>query len=221
MLTPKQEKFCKVYRETGNASEAYRQSYDISNMNANSIGRKAFELMENVKITARLAELGAATAKKHEITDKWSKNSITLMGIPLHWEHEYSFVRDVKTHIHYIYTDVRSTLTKLQGFYEDYENNEKSYKIAKQKIENKDKENEKIHVPSQSWRWQLAYQLARTAERNKNNKALKDFLNDVKIGVFSSKDSNNNLKNAKHNYFKLLNLAIRLAELEHRNKSKS
>lgn len=68
MLTPKQEKFCKVYRETGNASEAYRQSYDVSLMNPNTINRKAKELLDNGKITARLMELGADTAKRHAIT---------------------------------------------------------------------------------------------------------------------------------------------------------
>ena len=31
-LTPKQEKFCQLYIELGNASEAYRQSYDCSKM---------------------------------------------------------------------------------------------------------------------------------------------------------------------------------------------
>lgn len=68
MLTPKQEKFCKVYRETGNASEAYRQSYDAENMNPNTINRRAFDVLENGKIKARLSELGAATAKRHAIT---------------------------------------------------------------------------------------------------------------------------------------------------------
>ena len=28
-LTPKQESFCLAYIETGNASEAYRQAYDV------------------------------------------------------------------------------------------------------------------------------------------------------------------------------------------------
>lgn len=67
-LTPKQEKFCKVYRETGNASEAYRQSYDASAMNSNTINRKAFDVLENGKIRARLLELGQETAKRHAIT---------------------------------------------------------------------------------------------------------------------------------------------------------
>lgn len=56
-LTIKQEKFCHVYMETGNASEAYRQSYNCGRMKPESIGRKAKELMDNVKITARLQVL--------------------------------------------------------------------------------------------------------------------------------------------------------------------
>jgi len=68
MLTPKQENFCRVYRETGNATEAYRQSYDVSRMKPESINRKAKEVLDNGNISARLDELGAATAKRHEIT---------------------------------------------------------------------------------------------------------------------------------------------------------
>lgn len=56
-LTPKQEKFCQEYIKTGNASEAYRLSYNASNMKPDSVNRKAKELLDNVKITAMLAEL--------------------------------------------------------------------------------------------------------------------------------------------------------------------
>lgn len=68
MLTPKQEAFCIHYRETGNASEAYRRSYDADEMNPNSINRKAKELLDNGKIAARLAEMGAITMKRHQLT---------------------------------------------------------------------------------------------------------------------------------------------------------
>ena len=56
-LTPKQEGFCLAYLETGNASEAYRRVYDAGRMKPKSIHRKAFGLLEQVKITARLKEL--------------------------------------------------------------------------------------------------------------------------------------------------------------------
>lgn len=67
-LTPKQEGFCRVYIETGNATEAYRQAYNCSVMKPNSIGRKAHELMGNVKIAARIAELQADHQARHEVT---------------------------------------------------------------------------------------------------------------------------------------------------------
>lgn len=67
-LTPKQEGFCTSYIETGNASEAYRLHYDASNMLPDSINRKAKELLDNVKITARLAELRESHVKRHSLT---------------------------------------------------------------------------------------------------------------------------------------------------------
>lgn len=70
-LTPKQEKFCLEYIETGNASEAYRRSYDAENMKPESVNRKAKELMDNVKITARLERARQAVAEKAEISRAW------------------------------------------------------------------------------------------------------------------------------------------------------
>jgi phage terminase small subunit len=79
-LTPKQEKFCFAYLETGNASEAYRQSYDCGRMKEASVNRKAVELLENVKITARLGELRAATIQRHEITVDKIIRELALIG---------------------------------------------------------------------------------------------------------------------------------------------
>lgn len=56
-LTPKQENFCREYIKCGNASEAYRKAYNCQNMKPESINRKASELLDNVKITARVQEL--------------------------------------------------------------------------------------------------------------------------------------------------------------------
>lgn len=67
-LTPKQEKFCLVYLETGNASEAYRRAYDAGGMSDTSINRKAKELLDNGKISARLSELRAPILQRHAIT---------------------------------------------------------------------------------------------------------------------------------------------------------
>lgn len=69
MLTPKQEAFCIAYMETGNASEAYRRSYDVSESTKEAtINRAAKELIDNPKIAARLDELRAPVVQKAAIT---------------------------------------------------------------------------------------------------------------------------------------------------------
>lgn len=57
MLTKKQEDFCNNFMETGNASEAYRRSYSCDNMKAETVNRKAIEVFQNGKVTARIKVL--------------------------------------------------------------------------------------------------------------------------------------------------------------------
>ena len=67
-LTVKQESFVNKYIECGNASEAYRHAYDYEKMKSTTVNRKAKELMENGKITARLGELRAISAERNAVT---------------------------------------------------------------------------------------------------------------------------------------------------------
>lgn len=67
-LTPKQEAFCLAYIETGNASEAYRRSYDTKSMKDTTVNREAKALLDNPKITTRLRAIQQATRERHEIT---------------------------------------------------------------------------------------------------------------------------------------------------------
>lgn len=67
-MTPKQEAFCQAYIETGNASEAYRRAYNAANMKPESVNRKAKELLDNGKITARLDALRIAHVERHQFT---------------------------------------------------------------------------------------------------------------------------------------------------------
>lgn len=53
-LTPKQENFCQQYLLLGNASDAYRLAYDAKNMKPETINRRAKDLLDDGKITARL-----------------------------------------------------------------------------------------------------------------------------------------------------------------------
>lgn len=67
-LTPKQENFCQLYIELGNASEAYRQSYDADSMNENTVNREASALLDNHKVATRLEQIRMEHKKRHNIT---------------------------------------------------------------------------------------------------------------------------------------------------------
>jgi phage terminase small subunit len=79
-LTPKQEKFCKAYIETGNASEAYRRAYNAENMKPTTVNRKAVEVLSDGKITARIAELQEGHQKRHEVTVDRVVRELSLLG---------------------------------------------------------------------------------------------------------------------------------------------
>jgi phage terminase small subunit len=67
-MTPKQERFCLAYIETGNASEAYRSAYNAGKMKAETIHRNAKALLDNNKVATRLQELRAPAVKAAQIT---------------------------------------------------------------------------------------------------------------------------------------------------------
>ena len=67
-LRPKQEKFCQLYIELGNASEAYRQAYSCGKMKDETINNKAYILSKKGEIRARISELQAEHKERHNIT---------------------------------------------------------------------------------------------------------------------------------------------------------
>ena len=67
-LTPKQEAFCLAFIETGNASEAYRRSYDADDMKPATVNRAAKELTDNPKIAARIDGLRTIHVERHKLT---------------------------------------------------------------------------------------------------------------------------------------------------------
>lgn len=67
-LTPKQEAFVQAYLTTGNASEAYRQSYNASGMKPAVINVKASELLADGKIAVRVQELQAIAVERALVT---------------------------------------------------------------------------------------------------------------------------------------------------------
>lgn len=67
-LSQKQNEFCNHYVLLGNASEAYRKSYNAIRMSSTTINSRSCELMKNGKITARINELQQQAQDKFEIT---------------------------------------------------------------------------------------------------------------------------------------------------------
>lgn len=66
-LTPKQDAFALAFFETGNAAEAYRRAYDVSeNAKDGWLYVEACQLLDNPKITLRLKEL-QEQAERHSI----------------------------------------------------------------------------------------------------------------------------------------------------------
>ena len=67
-LTPKQEKFCIAYVETGNASEAHRMAGYGPRMSDKTRNEAASRLLANSKVVAMIAELKAGHVERHNIT---------------------------------------------------------------------------------------------------------------------------------------------------------
>ena len=68
-LTPKQEAFSLVFVEIGNASEAYRRSYNVGkDTKPETVWRKACEVLANGKVAARVAELQLAAQERTLVT---------------------------------------------------------------------------------------------------------------------------------------------------------
>ena len=67
-LTIKQENFCNYYIECGNASEAYRRAYSCGGMKDETVNRMAYDLINNRKIAARVAELQAEQKAKSDVS---------------------------------------------------------------------------------------------------------------------------------------------------------
>ena len=66
--TPKQEAFTMAHVETGNATEAYRRSYEPQNWTDNALSVQASKMLRHPKIVLRLDQLQRAHAERHEIT---------------------------------------------------------------------------------------------------------------------------------------------------------
>jgi phage terminase small subunit len=66
-LTPKEQKFAELYVTLGNASEAYRQAYDVTTTNLDTIKAKASKLLAKDNISTTIEKLKGELSKTHGI----------------------------------------------------------------------------------------------------------------------------------------------------------
>lgn len=96
-LTIKQGKFVRVYVETGNACEAYRQAYNTENMKPETIRKRAAELLKNGAIKGAIEELQAGHQKRHEITvDSITDELVGVTAMALKIENPSAAVSAIK-----------------------------------------------------------------------------------------------------------------------------
>lgn len=117
-LTPKQERFCLAYLETGNASEAYRRAYDAENMKPETINKRASELLDNREIAGRLEELNksavtAAVMSRTEALEKLSALARTDLKDLVEFG-EYELGSDPESGVPIIQTSWRIKSSALQ-----------------------------------------------------------------------------------------------------------
>ena len=67
-LTAKQERFAQKYIELGNASEAYRQSYEAGNMSNETIKVEACRLLQNPNVALTILRLQEDHRERHKVT---------------------------------------------------------------------------------------------------------------------------------------------------------
>lgn len=154
-------------------------------------------------------------AKRHpkNIEDKkkvkfpFKKNSFTLLGYPLHWQTEFEIVKSLKERL----VEARriqpkplpqSVLMKISAFHEQRE------------MQNKNGE-------PPSWKWRIAYDLSRARERLRGNPKVAALVDELSVSIFTDRydfEGNGENANRAHEFFDLLMVAIRWAELELRHR---
>lgn len=75
-MTPKQEKFCNIYLECGNASEAYRRAYSCSNMKDKQIWEESCKLLTRPNVAQRIDQLRAEMEQRSNFT---KDNAVSIL----------------------------------------------------------------------------------------------------------------------------------------------
>lgn len=147
---------------------------------------------------ADMAREAEEAAKEHELGEKpgWEKNAFTVLGVPLNWEEEYYWVKNLKNTVkEYFQSESlpRSFGSKVHAHF------------ANAQIVNHE-------ITRLNVLWLMAYDFSRMAGTLKSGNDVAGFLDKIKDWAFTNKAPG--LKNSKYHVFELINLATRWAELE-------
>lgn len=79
-LTQKQQNFCLAYIKCGNASQAYRESYNAEKMSDKQIWEEASKLNANPKVSQRVQELNEKATTKAILSVEERKEILSNMA---------------------------------------------------------------------------------------------------------------------------------------------
>ena len=90
-LTPKQEAFALAYVETGNASEAYRRSYNVSpDSKPETIWKEACLLLADPNVSPRVFELQQAARERTLVTVESITRELEQLRLDAHASEQYA-----------------------------------------------------------------------------------------------------------------------------------
>jgi CRISPR-associated protein Csm1 len=223
--------FVESFREKFRAFQGGRD--DLSLSAALTLVTPKFPIAKAVAMTGE--DLGKA---KVHICDKDNpKNAFYFLDHPLNWTHEFPVVKELKNElVSFIKAEKlpRGLLIGFQAFHEQKKEQEKDVLRRKNILNDtlKSKEDKKSELQyitaTPSWRWQLAYQLARLknrlrregkddSEKKSDNETFK-FLDDTATSIFTNRYNGNTLQ-SKYDFFDLLAIAARWGEYELRSQA--
>lgn len=80
--TRREETFIRVYDDTGNASEAYRQGYSVKNMNPNTVRRAAHKVLHRDHVQATLqAKKAEREQDQRELQELAREHTEAALGV--------------------------------------------------------------------------------------------------------------------------------------------
>jgi phage terminase small subunit len=133
-LTEKQESFCQNYiLNGGNATQAYKDSYDAENMQENSINVEACRLMDNPSVALRIQELRKRKLKKFDVNLEYIVEEMldVIMSMEEEAEKEHKKIPAKK-----LKKETLMDLAKLKGLIVDKKEDVTDYSKLLDKIKN-------------------------------------------------------------------------------------